>query len=344
MLGFLLRRVGFAALTLVLTAFFAFGIIRLLRPELYGGQNLFTGTWMDSKEALLHLTIDGDASIKEEWRDGLWADLFLLAGGAAVAVVMGVTAGLWCAARPRTRASRGVESTAMFLLCAPPYVLALGTLLLFAPPFGLVQLPYFFDPHSYAPPLQNPWDFVRSMVVPWLLVGAPLSASMMRLTLALTIEGMGEEWVRTAQAKGVPYKRVVRRHAAPSAFATVASLFGASAPILVLNIVLVAFGFKKTLGHVEDPLKLVPAAALMGGAALYLLAHVAFRWRNIHTLNRQRLVVAIALVPLIAVAVAIPALAALAMLAAILCALVAYEAIRFGEARERLRRRLLHEA
>ena len=243
MLGFLLRRVGFAALTLVLTAFFAFGIIRLLRPELYGGQNLFTGTWMDSKEALLHLTIDGDASIKEEWRDGLWADLFLLAGDAAVAVVMGVTAGLWCAARPRTRASRGVESTAMFLLCAPPYVLALGTLLLFAPPFGLVQLPYFFDPHSYAPPLQNPWDFVRSMVVPWLLVGAPLSASMMRLTLALTIEGMGEEWVRTAQAKGVPYKRVVRRHAAPSAFATVASLFGASAPILVLNIVLVEYVF-----------------------------------------------------------------------------------------------------
>ena len=87
----------------------------------------------------------------------------------------------------------------------------------------------------------------------------------------------------------------------------------------------------------------MPAVALLGGASIYLLAHVAFRWRNIHTLNRQRLVVAVALVPLIAVAVAIPALASLAMLAAILCALVAYEAIRFGEARERLRRRLLHE-
>jgi hypothetical protein len=54
--------------------------------------------------------------------------------------------------------------------------------------------------------------------------------------------------------------------------------------------------------------------------------------------------VAIALVPLIALAVELPALATLAMLAAILCVLVAYEAIRFGEARERLRRRLLHEA
>ena len=47
-------------------------------------------------------------------------------------------------------------------------------LLLFAPPFGLVDLPYFFDPDSYAPPLENPWDFARSMILPWIVVGAPL--------------------------------------------------------------------------------------------------------------------------------------------------------------------------
>ena len=52
------------------------------------------------------------------------------------------------------------------------------------------------------------------------------------------------------------------------------------------GIVLVALGMKKTLGHVEDPLKLVPAVALLGGSAIYLLAHVAFRLRNVHTLNR----------------------------------------------------------
>ena len=60
-------------------------------------------------------------------------------------------------------------------------------------------------------------------------------------------------------------------------------------------------GMKKTLEHVDDPLKLVPAVALLGGTALYLLAHVAFRWRNVHTLNRQRLACAallVALVPL----------------------------------------------
>jgi peptide/nickel transport system permease protein len=167
----------------------------------------------------------------------------MLVGAVSIGMLGGVAAGLWCASRPRTRSSRAVESGAMFFLCAPPYVLALGTLLLFAPPFGLVQLPYFFDAHSYAPPLQDPWDFFRSMFVPWLVVGAPLAAAIMRLTLSLTIDAMGEEWVRTAQAKGVRHGRVVRKHAAPSAFATVASLFGASAPILVLNIVLVEYVF-----------------------------------------------------------------------------------------------------
>jgi low temperature requirement protein LtrA len=113
---------------------------------------------------------------------------------------------------------------------------------------------------------------------------------------------------------------------------------------MVAGIVLVALGMKKTLGHTGEALELVPAVALLGGASVYLLAHVLFRWRNIHTLNRQRLAVAVVLLPLIALAVEIASLATLALLAAILCGLVAYEAIHFGEARERLRRRLLHEA
>ena len=112
---------------------------------------------------------------------------------------------------------------------------------------------------------------------------------------------------------------------------------------MVAGIVLVALGMKKTLEHVEDPLKLVPAVALLGGTAIYLLAHVAFRWRNIHTLNRQRLVCAVLLGALIPLGVELPSLATLGLLAAILTALVAFEAIHFAEARERLRRKLAHE-
>jgi low temperature requirement protein LtrA len=110
---------------------------------------------------------------------------------------------------------------------------------------------------------------------------------------------------------------------------------------MIAGIVLVALGFKKTLGDIDEHLKLVPVAALYGGTALYLLAHVAFRWRNIHTLNRQRLVLSVVFLALIPVAKEVPALGALALQAGILVGLVVYEAVRFGEARARLRARLL---
>jgi low temperature requirement protein LtrA len=109
--------------------------------------------------------------------------------------------------------------------------------------------------------------------------------------------------------------------------------------LMVAGIALLAVGLKLTIEGVGDPLKLVPAAALLGGAALYLLAHVAFRWRNMHTLSGRRLMCATALIALVPVTVAlgISSLATLGVLAAILTALIAYEALRYADARERVR-------
>ena len=111
---------------------------------------------------------------------------------------------------------------------------------------------------------------------------------------------------------------------------------------MVAGIVLVALGIKKTLGDVGDPLKVVPAVGLYGGTALYLLAHVLFRLRNVHTLNRQRLLLAAVLCGLVPAVPEVPALAALAMLAALTAGLIAYEAVRFAEARERVRHAVEH--
>jgi low temperature requirement protein LtrA len=112
---------------------------------------------------------------------------------------------------------------------------------------------------------------------------------------------------------------------------------------MVAGIVLLALGLKKTLGQVGDPLEIVPATALLGGTALYLLAHVAFRLRNVHRLSTQRLLCAGVLVALLPVAVELPALATLAILAVALAALIADETVRFAELRERLRHQLSTE-
>jgi low temperature requirement protein LtrA len=106
---------------------------------------------------------------------------------------------------------------------------------------------------------------------------------------------------------------------------------------MVAGVILLALGLKKTLEHVGDPLELIPAAALLGGIALYLLGHVAFRLRNVGTLNRRRLGMAILLCALVPVALEVPALATLATSAALLAALVAWETRLYGEGRDRVR-------
>lgn len=106
---------------------------------------------------------------------------------------------------------------------------------------------------------------------------------------------------------------------------------------MVVGIVLVALGMKKTLAHVSDPLTLVPTFALLGGTAIYLLAHVAFRLRNVRTLNRRRLGLALALLALVPALQHAPALVALALLAVALVLLIAYETHVYGEARQRVR-------
>jgi low temperature requirement protein LtrA len=88
---------------------------------------------------------------------------------------------------------------------------------------------------------------------------------------------------------------------------------------MVAGIVLVALGVKKTLAHVGDPLGIIPAVALCGGVALYLLGHTA---------------ISLALIP---AAVRMPALITLAAMATLLVALAAYETYHLPEPRRKSR-------
>jgi low temperature requirement protein LtrA len=114
---------------------------------------------------------------------------------------------------------------------------------------------------------------------------------------------------------------------------------------MVAGIVLIALALKKTLGDVDDPLEVVPTFALLGGLAMYLLAHVAFRYRHIRTVNRQRTLLAVILLALLPVAVEIPALATLTIVTALVWILIAYETWSYGENRGRVRHeQFAHEA
>jgi low temperature requirement protein LtrA len=108
--------------------------------------------------------------------------------------------------------------------------------------------------------------------------------------------------------------------------------------LMVAGIVLVALGLKTTIGHFGAHLHTVPAFALLGGLAIYLLGHVAFRYRHKHTINRQRLLLAIVLLILVPVATEVPALAALAVANVLIWSMIAYETRLYGEGRRQVRR------
>ena len=106
---------------------------------------------------------------------------------------------------------------------------------------------------------------------------------------------------------------------------------------MVAGIIFVALGIKQTLAHVGDPLGTIPAVALCGGVALYLLGHNAFRLRDAGSVSVPRLVVTLLCLALVPLAVSVPALVTLAVLAGLLCALAAFETLRSREFRRELR-------
>jgi low temperature requirement protein LtrA len=109
---------------------------------------------------------------------------------------------------------------------------------------------------------------------------------------------------------------------------------------IVAGIVLGALGLKKTIGHTGEHLHDVTAFALLGGVAIYLLGLVAFRYRQVRTINRQRLGLAIVLLILVPVATQIAALTSLAIVVILIWAMIGYEHRGYGERRDELR----HEA
>ena len=106
---------------------------------------------------------------------------------------------------------------------------------------------------------------------------------------------------------------------------------------MVAGIVLFALGLKTTLAHVGDELDVVPAIGLCGGAALYLVAHIAFLLRAAHRLFRRRTIGAVALIALVPAANAIPALAALGLVGTVCALVVVYEVVLHREHRVQVR-------
>ena len=145
----------------------------------------------------------GNREVRDLIRQGLPADLSLLAGGLTVGLVTGIAGGAICAARPRSFLARSLEVVAVLFMCAPVYIVALMLLLLFGAGLGMVVQSGIAIPTSYTPFRDDPLAWAASLLAPWIVLGLPLAGVCLRMMRAAMHEVLDEDYLRTARAKGV---------------------------------------------------------------------------------------------------------------------------------------------
>jgi peptide/nickel transport system permease protein len=130
-------------------------------------------------------------------------------------------------------------------MSAPVYWFGFVVLTLFAPQSGsLVQIPFVSWYGGYVPFGEDPLRWLQSLWVPWLVLAAPLAAMCHRMTRASIAEVLDEDFIRTARAKGVTEKRVMRRHALRAALPPVLGLVSVNVALMLTNVVLIEPAFQ----------------------------------------------------------------------------------------------------
>jgi peptide/nickel transport system permease protein len=146
-------------------------------------------------------------------------------GGAVIWLVIGVVSGVLAATRPRSMADRATTGFALFFYSMPTFLLGeLFLLLLF---FRLHLLGFnFFPGGGYIGLTSNPYQWTRHMILPWFTIALVTAATYSRLTRGAMLDVLGEDYIRTARAKGLSERRVVYRHGLRSALTPVVTQFG----------------------------------------------------------------------------------------------------------------------
>jgi peptide/nickel transport system permease protein len=165
-------------------------LVRLLHGDL--GQSLTTGLSVD---ALL-------------WR-ALPPTLSLMIGGLLLWLLTGVLVGTVSALHPGSLTSQIATVGTLTALMVPTFLVALLLLELsgYLARNGLLWL----QP-GYVPLTQNPGAWLGRMILPWIAVAATQAGLTARITRSAILDVLAEDYIRTARASGVPWKRIFRRH------------------------------------------------------------------------------------------------------------------------------------
>jgi peptide/nickel transport system permease protein len=268
MTRYVLRRILWGILLLILVSALTFVLFRILPTaepaRLRAGQNaspkviaelrvdlglnkpLITQFWLYMKGLFLHFDLGysyySGASVKSLIFNRLPATLSLTIGAMIIWMAIGLPIGILSALRRRSRADRASMGVALLFISAPEYWLGLIALYLFAADIG--QIKVFPGAGSYAGLTEDPWKWFTSLILPWLVLAAGFAAVYARVMRGSLIETMGEDYIRTARAKGLPERRVVLRHGVRAAITPIMTILALDVGVLLGGAVLVETVFE----------------------------------------------------------------------------------------------------
>jgi peptide/nickel transport system permease protein len=151
------------------------------------------------------------------------ATIWLITGALIIWLTVGISVGIVSAIKRRSVLDRVSMTTSLALISAPVFWLGLVSLYLFANDIG--QFPILPGQGAFAS-ASTLTDKFSAMILPWLVLAAATSAIYARYMRASMIDTMSEDYIRTARAKGLPERTVIRRHAVRSAITPIVTLIG----------------------------------------------------------------------------------------------------------------------
>lgn len=144
----------------------------------------------------------------------------LVAGAATLWLVIGVVTGVISATRARSVVDRVITVLVLVGISMPVFITALTLLYL------LTYRIRIFPQAGYVPLQDDPVEWLYHLLLPWITGALLQSAFYTRLTRGSLLDVLGEDYVRTARAKGLNERRVIYRHGLRSAITPVLTQFG----------------------------------------------------------------------------------------------------------------------
>jgi peptide/nickel transport system permease protein len=145
----------------------------------------------------------------------------LAVGAAVIWLVVGIAIGVLSAIRRGSVLDRVAMMTALAGVSLPIFFTGLVSLALFSyywrifPPGG-----------TFTPFTENPLAWAHGLVLPWVTLAFLYAAMYARLTRAGMLDTMGEDYIRTARAKGLPERTVIGKHGLRAALTPIITIFG----------------------------------------------------------------------------------------------------------------------